>query len=151
MAPDVNPVTVAQLAAEWRARLRRGDPPSLDDYLARYPELADEIRELFPTVVLLEDLKADAVGATLERLRASGYDVLHDVHWPGRRRANIDHVAIGPAGIVVVDAKNWSGVVSAHHGRLRQNGNRRDNSSSSTTGHLSSSRRFATCSPGRAI
>ena len=67
-----------------------------------------------------------AVGAALERLRAIGYDVLHDVRWPGRRRANIDHVAIGPAGILVVDAKNWSGAVSAHHGRLRQNGKRRD-------------------------
>lgn len=66
------------------------------------------------------------VGAALERLREHGYDVLHDVRWPGRRRANIDHVAIGPAGILVVDAKSWSGAVSAHHGRLRQNGNRRD-------------------------
>jgi hypothetical protein len=68
----------------------------------------------------------NAVGAALDRLREHGYDVLHDVRWPGRRRANIDHVAIGPAGILVVDAENWSGVVSTHHGRLRQNGKRRD-------------------------
>jgi len=67
-----------------------------------------------------------AVGAALDGLREHGYAVLHDVRWPGRRRANIDHVAIGPAGILVVDTKNWTGKVAAHHGILRQNGNRRD-------------------------
>jgi hypothetical protein len=71
-------------------------------------------------------LGEQAVGAALERLRAHRYDVLHDVRWPGRRRANIDHVAVGPAGILVVDAKNWTGKVAAHHGILRQNGSRRD-------------------------
>ncbi len=67
-----------------------------------------------------------AVGAQLEALRPHGFDVLHDVRWPGRRRANIDHVAIGPPGILVVDAKNWSGTVTVHHGTLRQNGYKRD-------------------------
>ena len=67
-----------------------------------------------------------AVGAQLEALRPCGFDVLHVVRWPGRRRANIDHVAIGPPGILVVDAKNWSGTVTVHHGTLRQNGYKRD-------------------------
>jgi hypothetical protein len=71
-------------------------------------------------------LGEQVVGAALDGLREHGYEVLHDVRWPGRRRANIDHVAVGPAGILVVDAKNWTGKVSAHHGILRQNGNRRD-------------------------
>ncbi|MGZ4593792.1 MAG: NERD domain-containing protein [Actinomycetes bacterium] len=62
------------------------------------------------------------VGAQLELLRPYGFDVLHDVRWPGRRRANIDHVAIGPPGILVVDAKNWSGNVTVNGGVLRQNG-----------------------------
>ena len=66
------------------------------------------------------------VGAQLEALRPFGFDVLHDVRWPGRRRANIDHVAVGPPGILVVDAKNWSGNVTVHHGVLRQNGYKRD-------------------------
>jgi hypothetical protein len=66
------------------------------------------------------------VGAQLERLRPSGFDVFHDVHWPGRKRANIDHVAVGPAGIFVVDAKNWSGTVTVRDGKLRQNGYHRD-------------------------
>jgi hypothetical protein len=66
------------------------------------------------------------VGAQLEMLRPHGFDVLHDLHWPGRPRANIDHVAIGPPGILVVDAKNWSGDVTVRAGVLRQNGYQRD-------------------------
>ena len=66
------------------------------------------------------------VGAELERLRPLGFDVLHDVRWPGRKRANIDHVAIGPPGIFVVDSKNWSGNVTVQDGVLRQNGYRRE-------------------------
>lgn len=66
------------------------------------------------------------VGAQLEALRPFGFEVMHDVRWPGRRRANIDHVAVGPPGILVVDAKNWSGNVTVHHGILRQNRHRRD-------------------------
>ncbi|HTU91854.1 MAG TPA: serine/threonine-protein kinase [Gemmataceae bacterium] len=55
-----NGATIGQLAAEWRERLRQGERPEMDDYLHRYPELAEEIRELFPAVVLMEDLKGDA-------------------------------------------------------------------------------------------
>lgn len=62
------------------------------------------------------------VGEQLERLRALGWEVLHDVRWPERRRANIDHVAVGPGGVLVVDAKNWSGRLAVRSGRLRQNG-----------------------------
>lgn len=65
------------------------------------------------------------VGAQLELLRPYGFDLLHDVRWPGRRRANIDHVAIGPPGVLVVDAKNWSGSVTVRDGVVRQNGYQR--------------------------
>ena len=36
------------LADEFAARYRHGDRPSLDEYVARCPEFADEIREMFP-------------------------------------------------------------------------------------------------------
>jgi Nuclease-related domain len=49
--------------------------------------------------------------AELARLAGKGWQVLHDVHWPGRPFANIDHIAVGPAGVVVIDSKNWSGPV----------------------------------------
>ncbi len=42
------------LAAEFAARYRRGERPTLDEYAARHPELADEIREVFPAMVGLE-------------------------------------------------------------------------------------------------
>ncbi|UER54513.1 NERD domain-containing protein [Kineosporiaceae bacterium SCSIO 59966] len=67
-----------------------------------------------------------AVARALEALGENGWRVLHDVHWPGRPKANLDHVAIGPGGVIVIDAKNWSGTVSVHDGVLRQNGYRRD-------------------------
>lgn len=66
------------------------------------------------------------VAAKMSELAPSGWLALHDVHWPGRPKANLDHILIGPGGVVVVDAKNWSGNVQAGGGRLRQNGYRRD-------------------------
>ena len=45
--------------------------------------------------------------------------VLHDLTIDGRR-ANIDHVVIGPAGVTIVDAKAWSGRVSVGNGTLWQ-------------------------------
>lgn len=58
----------------------------------------------------------------LGELAARGWFLLHDVHWPGRPLANLDHVLVGPGGVVVVDAKNWSGTVEVRDGVLRQNG-----------------------------
>lgn len=52
--------------------------------------------------------------------------VLHDIAWPGRQRANIDHVAIGPGGVFVVDAKNWTGRIEVRDQVLMQNGRRRE-------------------------
>jgi hypothetical protein len=66
------------------------------------------------------------VAQTLEILSRYGWTSLHDVHWPGRPLANIDHIAIGPGGVVVIDAKNWTGEVTYREGVLRQNGYRRD-------------------------
>jgi eukaryotic-like serine/threonine-protein kinase len=46
-----------RLAEEFVARLRRGERPSLDDYAARHPELAEQVRELFPALIEMEQLK----------------------------------------------------------------------------------------------
>lgn len=48
------------------------------------------------------------VADVLSGVVAAGWVVLHDLHWPGRPKANLDHVAIGPGGVVVVDTKNWT-------------------------------------------
>jgi len=46
------------LAAEFMERQRRGECPDTEEYAARHPELADEIRELFPAIGAMERLKA---------------------------------------------------------------------------------------------
>jgi serine/threonine protein kinase/WD40 repeat protein len=51
---------VDRLATEFLERLRRGDRPTIDEYLDRHPDLAPAIRELFPALVMVEDLKPDS-------------------------------------------------------------------------------------------
>src|SRR5260370_30514 len=48
-----------RLAEEFAERFRRGERPALAEYIARHPELADEIRELFPAVVQVEHAERD--------------------------------------------------------------------------------------------
>ena len=43
-----------RLAEEFADRFRHGEHPALKEYTDRYPELADEIRELFPAMVKVE-------------------------------------------------------------------------------------------------
>ena len=47
---------VEQLAESFQTRLRRGEQPSLEES-SRCPERADDIRELFPALVEMEQLK----------------------------------------------------------------------------------------------
>ena len=71
---------------------------------------------------------ADGEEATAAALAGlpTGWSTIHDVRWPNRRLANIDHVVIGPGGIFVIDSKNWSGKLAASGGVLRQNGRSRE-------------------------
>src|SRR5690242_2678589 len=55
---------IEMLAASFLARFRRGERPSIEEYAAKYPELADEIRELLPALVMLEQEKSVAGAAT---------------------------------------------------------------------------------------
>jgi WD40 repeat protein/serine/threonine protein kinase len=48
-----------ELAEEFAARFRRGERPGLQEYIDRCPDLADEIRELFPALVEVERVKED--------------------------------------------------------------------------------------------
>jgi serine/threonine protein kinase/Tfp pilus assembly protein PilF len=63
--PDV----LGPIAEDFLQRFRRGERPALTEYAARYPELAEEIRELFPALVLMEDVRPGpktVVGAAAE-------------------------------------------------------------------------------------
>lgn len=64
--------------------------------------------------------------AALSALPADRWTAFHDVHWPGRRYANIDHVVVGPGGVFVIDSKNWSGAITVRDDVLRQNGRSRE-------------------------
>ena len=46
-----NPVEL--FADEFLDRKRRGDRPTLQDSLERYPDLAEEIRDLFPALLMM--------------------------------------------------------------------------------------------------
>ncbi len=45
------------LAAEFVERHRRGEVPTVDEYAEAHPELAEDIRNLFPTIAAVERLK----------------------------------------------------------------------------------------------
>ena len=57
-----NPVEL--LAEEFLDRRRRGEQPTLREYTERHPELASEIRDLFPALLMMDDLGEDSGGAT---------------------------------------------------------------------------------------
>ncbi|HEX6514178.1 MAG TPA: nuclease-related domain-containing protein [Nocardioidaceae bacterium] len=66
-----------------------------------------------------EQSTADA----LAELSREGWVVLHDRLLP--TGGNIDHLLIGPGGVVVVDSKSWSGAVAVNHAELRVGGRNR--------------------------
>src|SRR6516164_7231470 len=49
-----------RLAEEFVERHRRGERPALSEYVKRHPDLAAEVRELFPALVQIEKLKPAA-------------------------------------------------------------------------------------------
>ena len=48
---------VELLAEEFVERQRQGEQPKIEDYIEAHPELEGEIRDLFPTLIAMEDLK----------------------------------------------------------------------------------------------
>ena len=54
---DRDPLDV--LADEFAERLRAGEFPSIESYAAEHPEIADEIRDLFPSIEMIERLSAN--------------------------------------------------------------------------------------------
>jgi serine/threonine protein kinase/Flp pilus assembly protein TadD len=47
---------VLELAEEFLERYRKGQRPSLKEYIDRHPSLADEIREVFPAMAMMEKI-----------------------------------------------------------------------------------------------
>ncbi|MFG2826408.1 UvrD-helicase domain-containing protein [Streptomyces sp. NPDC048434] len=66
------------------------------------------------------------VAAQLLMLAGRGWRLLVDRRWPGTRAANVDMLLIGPAGVFVIDVKNWRAAPESSGGRLRAGGFSRD-------------------------
>jgi hypothetical protein len=43
-----------EVAEQFLERYRRGERPSLAEFTGRYPHLAEQIRQLFPALVMME-------------------------------------------------------------------------------------------------
>jgi serine/threonine-protein kinase len=83
---DRNPVEA--LADEFLQRQRGGERPTLEEYCRRHPELADEIREVFPVLIRMEEFRSDgpddstgevAIAATARLARLGDYRILREV------------------------------------------------------------------------
>src|SRR5262249_5210399 len=61
--PTADRDPIEMLADSFLARFRRGERPSVEEYAAQHPELADDIRELLPALVMLEQEKPKAGAA----------------------------------------------------------------------------------------
>lgn len=56
--------------------------------------------------------------ARLEHVKSLGWHVIHDraLKW-----SNVDHVLVGPGGVLSIDTKNWRGVIKIENGTVRKN------------------------------
>lgn len=132
--------TGARREARWRARRRRE------------AEAAGET--LDPTEAVPRHVRAWSVGAEGERLAAErfaqlaggypGVHVLHDRRVPSRTHANLDHVLVGPAGVIVADTKHWNGKVNIADDRLFVRGFDRTKAIDGVCGQVSSVRSILT-------
>ncbi len=62
IAPPPRLVDLDHLAEDFLDRYRRGEKPTLESYTAAYPELADDVRDLFPALLEIERVKSSACG-----------------------------------------------------------------------------------------
>ncbi len=62
---DPNPLEM--LVEEFLERRRRGERPTIEDYAARFPALAEEVRAVFPALLAVEELKPGSDEFTLSR------------------------------------------------------------------------------------
>jgi serine/threonine protein kinase/formylglycine-generating enzyme required for sulfatase activity len=84
---DINPSAAdpfGEIADEFVEAFRRGNRPSVEEFAQRYPEHADEIREMLPALVLMEKAKSEsesprtaALAAPLQQL--GDYQILREV------------------------------------------------------------------------
>lgn len=65
--PTFQEIEFEKLLAEFTTRVRDGELPDIQDYARRFPDLSDQISDLFPLVLQLEGTKQDS--EVVERAR----------------------------------------------------------------------------------
>lgn len=58
-------VTVGDLVDEYVQRLRCGENPSIEEFIQRYPDLVEEIQDVFPAIKAVESCKSPVVDTAL--------------------------------------------------------------------------------------
>ena len=58
---------VGRLGDDFVARFRRGERPAVSEYTDRNPQYADEIRLLFPALVIMEDVAPTGPGGVAQQ------------------------------------------------------------------------------------
>jgi serine/threonine protein kinase len=90
MAESESYSLVDRLAEEFTNRYRQGERPSIKEYLDRYPEIADDLRQLLPAMVEIERVKEVVDGRertgppsppTLKQL--GDYHILREIGYGG--------------------------------------------------------------------
>ncbi len=74
---DRNSIEV--LAEEFVERYRNGEKPPLSEYIQRYPEHAEEIQDLFPAMLMMENLKPDEEDEAAAQQRRVATDTLRQI------------------------------------------------------------------------
>jgi len=98
---DLRRNPIDELAEDFLRRRRNGQQPTIQEYVTRYPDLADAIRDLFPTLMAVESVRDDVV----RQCDAGDQD-----DWKGRKLGDFTLVnEIGRGGMgVVFEARQHS-------------------------------------------
>lgn len=98
------------------ARKKSEDSARAAEYLERKAANARKVSEKFAAGAAGEE----AVASALSPLASEGWFALHDRVMP--TGGNIDHILVGPASVIVLDAKAWNGNLEVRNGRLYNGG-----------------------------
>ncbi len=113
---------VERLASEFLDRVRKGEQPTIAEYVARHPELAQGIHELFPLITAMEDWKSrrelevvqDQLAATFKIERLGSCRIIREIGrggmgvvFEGRQDRDNKQVAIKLLPWKSADSSRW--------------------------------------------
>ncbi len=72
--PSMSDEILDHVIDEWLQIMRGGEIPKLDDYIAKYPEQASLIREVFPAIVAIEKSKETSSSSSTQEVERQLYE-----------------------------------------------------------------------------